>query len=482
MSRSIFDHALQSPGRTAVIRDRTPITYLAFAQRIEAARRHLARQRLKPRAVAVLCVKDVVDTWVLALALQSLGQTTVAIPEAHIIPQLALRDIAGLVVSGAEDIPSLPPGDAVRLVRVPVDVLAGALGEAEGDAPASRSPAGRLMLTSGTTGVIKKVLIEPSTEELQVQRRVALYQLTQESVVNVFDWGPWSSVGLIVPLAAWSVGGAFEVAQPAASGGFAGTFTHAVATPTMLQRLLADPAQRPWPGAPRLWVTGSALSPAVAADTLARLTPNVVQSVASTEVGVWTATPIEKPADVASHLPIPGRVVQVADDGGAPLPVGVVGRVRVDTLPGVAGYHEDPESTRAWFQDGYFYTGDLGVFGEDGRLTLKGRVSDVVVVGEHKIAAETIEGVVQARFPGKTVAAFATPGAGGEELHLVFEGRPRPPVEALKALVAAELMHFPKVHFHVVDTLPRNDRGKLQRFVLKQRILAEWTPPAPADA
>jgi acyl-coenzyme A synthetase/AMP-(fatty) acid ligase len=169
--------------------------------------------------------------------------------------------------------------------------------------------------------------------------------------------------------------------------------------------------------------------------------------------------------------------VQVVDDTGLRLAPGEVGLIRVDALPGAASYYQDEEATRAWFRDGFFYSGDLGQIDADGRLTLHGRVSDVVPVRGIKIAAETIEAQIQRRLSVGAVGVFSTRGDGsGEELHVVFEAGQRPDVEVLKAMVLADLQAFPRVHFHQIDALPRNDRGKLQRFVLKQMILEIWTP------
>jgi hypothetical protein len=70
------------------------------------------------------------------------------------------------------------------------------------------------------------------------------------------------------------------------------------------------------------------------------------------------------------------------------------------------------------------------------------------------------------------VAVFSTPSnSTTDALHVVFE-RDRPEVGDLRLLAAAELVEFPTIHFHVANALPRNDRGKLQRFVLKQATLA----------
>ncbi|MFI4975201.1 MAG: class I adenylate-forming enzyme family protein [Caulobacterales bacterium] len=476
MARRIFDQALKTPHKPAILYNHTSISYREFARRIEGARRYLAGQHLKRRGVAVLCVANTVDAWVLALALRDLGLTTVAAQGPHLIGPMRLRDVVCIVASGAEDLAGLPDGREMRLIRAPIDVLTGASAGRADALPPAKVPGGHMVVTSGTTGAMKKVLVDAASEPGHLAQRIAAFGVTPDTVFNILNWGIWTSIGHMIPTIMWGLGGTVVIRQPAPHAGApqGPDFTHAIATPTMLSEILADPAQAPWPGSPRLFAGGGAVPADLAAEVLRRLTPNLFHIVASTEAGVWCVTPIERPEDVASHRPVPGRVVEVVDEAGRPLPAGEAGLIRVDILPGVDAYHQDPEATRAWFRDGFFYSGDLGRFDAGGRLTIQGRVSDVVVVGEHKIAAETVEAAVENWFPGRTAGVFSTPAQGaGEELHVVFEGA-RPEEPDLRALVAAELPRFPRVHFHVIEALPRNDRGKLQRFILKQRILADW--------
>src|SRR5271169_558058 len=64
---------------------------------------------------------------------------------------------------------------------------------------------------------------------------------------------------------------------------------------------------------------------------------------------------------------------------------------------------DDEVATRAFFYDGYFYPGDLGMFGHDGRLSLRGRASDVINVLGDKIATDPIERALQDRLGAEGV-------------------------------------------------------------------------------
>jgi len=76
-----------------------------------------------------------------------------------------------------------------------------------------------------------------------------------------------------------------------------------------------------------------------------------------------------------------------------------------------------PRATRDFFRDGYFYPGDVGLFGPDGRLSLRGRVSEVVNVLGLKIATGGIEQALQGdrRALKEQLLASADPAARGRE-------------------------------------------------------------------
>ncbi len=475
MSGGLFDQAIRNPDNVAIVHDDTPITYGAFARRIEVVRRRLAGYALRPGGIAVVCGFNLLDGWLVALALRRLGLTTVAIRYPSEVGLLGLRQIAAIVVGESEALGGLPDGGALRVIRVSRDALDGAADDEPSPGPGDIPSGGHLVLTSGTTGKIKKVLIDSVSEPGHLNQRASAFRIDRNTVFNVFNWGLWTSIGHIVPLAVWALGGRVILRRPNTSNGPPPAFTHAIASPAMVAELLANAAQGPWEGAPRFFVGGGRMSEALAAETIRRLTPNLLHIFASTEAGVWCMTPIGDPKDVATHQPVPGRVVQVVGEDGSPLPPEQVGLIRVDALPNAASYYEDEEATRAWFRDGWFYSGDIGLFDGQGRLTVQGRFSDVVVVGGVKLAAEMIEAPIQRQLSVGTVGVFSTPGSEPtDELHVVFERGQRPDVETLRALAATALKDFPKVHFHQVDVLPRNDRGKMQRFVLKQRILETW--------
>ena len=89
---------------------------------------------------------------------------------------------------------------------------------------------------------------------------------------------------------------------------------------------------------------------------------------------------------------MPGMTARIVDpDTGAELPMGETGMVWMRGANVFPGYLNDPEKTAAAFQDGWFITGDLGRFDEDGFLFIEGRLSRFSKIGGEMVPHGTIE-------------------------------------------------------------------------------------------
>ena len=84
-------------------------------------------------------------------------------------------------------------------------------------------------------------------------------------------------------------------------------------------------------------------------------------------------------------------MVEIVDESDRLVPTGKIGRVRVSTAGGPTSYLNDEAATRAFFKDGFFYSGDLAVMRSDGRMALQGRFTDVINVRGAKISPAPIE-------------------------------------------------------------------------------------------
>jgi malonyl-CoA/methylmalonyl-CoA synthetase len=175
-------------------------------------------------------------------------------------------------------------------------------------------------------------------------------------------------------------------------------------------------------------------------------------------------------------FPLPGVDLRITDDHGMPLGAGEVGDVEVrgDCLG--LGYWGLPDATAdatadATTDDGWFVTGDVGFLDDEGRLTLSGRATDLIISGGLNIYPREIEEVLDAvdGVAESAVIGVADPDFG-ERVVAVVVGSPE--VEA--ALVAtseerlARFKHPRRYEF--VDELPRNTMGKVQKTELRERF------------
>jgi len=118
----------------------------------------------------------------------------------------------------------------------------------------------------------------------------------------------------------------------------------------------------------------------------------VIERYGMTETCTLTANPLP-PAE--RRLGSVGRPmfndVAIIDESGNPVAPGAIGEIAARG-PGVFdGYLDDPAATAAAFVDGWFRTGDLGRFDDDGYLTLAGRLKDVINRGGEKIGTMEVE-------------------------------------------------------------------------------------------
>jgi malonyl-CoA/methylmalonyl-CoA synthetase len=184
-------------------------------------------------------------------------------------------------------------------------------------------------------------------------------------------------------------------------------------------------------------------------------------------------------------VPLPGVGVRVVRDDGTACAVGEIGKVEVRGPNVFSGYWHMPEKTAEEFAaDGWFRTGDVGCFGGEGRpdtyLTLVGRSKDLIISGGFNVYPKEIEGYIDA-LPGvveSAVIGLPHPDFGEAVAALVVGSREAPPApEAIIEKLRGRIANFkvPK-RVWVVDELPRNAMGKVQKNLLRERYAATFKP------
>jgi acyl-CoA synthetase (AMP-forming)/AMP-acid ligase II len=178
-----------------------------------------------------------------------------------------------------------------------------------------------------------------------------------------------------------------------------------------------------------------------------------------------------KPGKVG--LPAGPEVAIMADDGSI-LPKGDIGEVVIRGPNVTKGYEANPEANAKAFTDGWFRTGDQGMFDEDGFLLLTGRLKELINRGGEKVSPLEVDGVLSAHPAVAQVLCFAIPHAKlGEEVGaavVLREGMALTERE-LRDFAAKQLADFKvprKVVF--VPEIPKGATGKLMRIGLAEKL------------
>jgi 2-aminobenzoate-CoA ligase len=200
----------------------------------------------------------------------------------------------------------------------------------------------------------------------------------------------------------------------------------------------------------------------------------IIDGIGATELlHIFISHRDDKARPGATGKPVPGYVACVMDEEGRPLPAGKVGRLAVKGPTGCR-YLDDPRQS-TYVKNGWNYTGDAYRIDDDGWFVYEARTDDMIVSAGYNIAGPEVEGALLLH---PAVAECACVAAPDEERGTIVKAfvvlKPGhaaddAQVMALQTFVKKEIApyKYPRA-IEFVDTLPRTDTGKLQRFRLRQ--------------
>ncbi|MDG9970677.1 malonyl-CoA synthase [Achromobacter mucicolens] len=261
--------------------------------------------------------------------------------------------------------------------------------------------------------------------------------------------------------------------------------------PTYYVRLLADPRfNRDVCANMRLFISGSApLLAETFSDFKERSGHPILERYGMSETVMLTSNPYdpalgERLAGTVGRA-LPGVQVRVVDDAGKALAAGEIGNVQVRGPNVFSGYWRMPEKTREEFtEDGWFKTGDVGRWGgesagrtaPDDYLSIVGRSKDLIISGGYNVYPKEIETLID-DMPGVSESAvIGVPHPDfGEAVVAVVVPKDGASLDAsaMQAELKSRIANFkvPK-RVHIIDQLPRNTMGKVQKNVLRDTYKA----------
>ncbi len=372
-----------------------------------------------------------------------------------------IRDSGAVAVLGAADWPDVP------LPRIKLAAGGNPLSEPSGDAAAL------IIYTSGTTGAPKGVVLS---------RRAIAAGL--DGLADAWGWTPDDTLVHGLPLfhvhgLVLGVLGALRVGSrlvhtgrptPGAYASAGGTLFFGV--PTVWGRVCAEPEAAAALRGARLLVSGSAPLPVPVFDQLLSLTGHApVERYGMTETLITLSTRADgerRPGWVG--VPIEGvRTRLVGDDGAAVAHDGeAIGELHVAGATVFDGYLGRPDATEAAMDGEWFRTGDAAVIGSDGFHRIVGRQSmDIIKTGGYKVGAGEVEAALLAHPSVVEAAVVGMPDDDlGQRIVAYVVGAEVDPVALIDHVASTLSVHKRPREIRVVEELPRNAMGKVQKTLL----------------
>jgi malonyl-CoA/methylmalonyl-CoA synthetase len=227
----------------------------------------------------------------------------------------------------------------------------------------------------------------------------------------------------------------------------------------------------------RLFISGSAPLLAETHERFeSRTGHRILERYGMTETNMNTSNPYDGERRAGTvGFPLPDVELKVTDpESGKTLPQGEIGMIEVRGPNVFQGYWQMPEKTAAELrEDGFFITGDLGRIDDDGYVHIVGRGKDLIISGGFNIYPKELEmllddqpGVLESAVIGVPHPDFGETPVG----LLVAEPGATPDLDAIMARAQDELARFKHPRkLIVLDELPRNTMGKVQKNALRER-------------
>lgn len=357
------------------------------------------------------------------------------------------------------------------------------------DVPRASSDLAAILYTSGTTGRSKGAMISHGNLVSNARALVDAWQITDR------DW-------LLHALPIFHIHGLFVACNSLLMAGgsmlFLSKFDAAqmlrllpqvnllMGVPTFYTRLLDQPGlSREAVAHMRLFISGSAPLTAETHKAFSERTGMaILERYGMTETGMNTSNPLDGERIAGTvGFPLPGVELRITDPGQAEptlLPQGEPGMIEVRGPNVFQGYWRMPEKTAEELrEDGYFMTGDIGFVDDRGYVQIVGRNKDMIISGGFNVypkeleeILDTLPGVVESAVIGVPHPDF---GEGVTAVLVASQGQAPSEAQVLAAL-DGKLARFkqPK-RVMVVDALPRNVMGKVQKNVLREQFKALYS-------
>jgi acyl-CoA synthetase (AMP-forming)/AMP-acid ligase II len=209
---------------------------------------------------------------------------------------------------------------------------------------------------------------------------------------------------------------------------------------------------------------------------------NISCTYGMSENGCCSISDFDEDGEVKSETvgpPIRGCEIKITDPDRKEVPTGVVGEIAVRGPNLFSGYYQQPKITEESFDSaGFFYTGDLGKYLENGHLVIAGRKKELIVRGGFNVYPAEVEEQIRMMDAVENVAVMGIPDpVMGEKIVaciICFPDRKAEPQEVV-AFCKKRLANY-KVPNEVVimKEFPTTSIGKTQKFKLQEMMTEQF--------
>jgi long-chain acyl-CoA synthetase len=342
-----------------------------------------------------------------------------------------------------------------------------------------------LIYTGGTTGVSKGAMLTHANISSVIQQFTAWFPNLKDEFQNLMGIYPvFHSAGYSVSqnLPIWNGWCCTLVPKPEAGvivemlDKFHPTFLPGV--PTIYTALLGNEKFRKMDlSFIKGYFGGAAPLPENTLNELKKLHGAIIYDVygATENTALATCTPWGGKVKIGTvGVPLPNTDIKIADleTGTKELPIGEAGEICIKGPQLMTGYYKKPEETAHALRDGFFYTGDIGYFDDEGYLTISDRKKDLIVASGFNVYPKEIDEIlyehpkileaccigVPDEYRGETVKAYIV-------------------IEPGQTLTKEEVISFCKerltaykvpTKIEFIDELPKSAIGKIMRRELRE--------------
>ncbi|MBU9342349.1 AMP-binding protein [Burkholderia multivorans] len=189
-----------------------------------------------------------------------------------------------------------------------------------------------------------------------------------------------------------------------------------------------------------------------------------------------TDDPLEKRTTTVGRVQ-PHLEVKIVDPSGEIVPIGVTGELCTKGYSVMLGYWDDDAKTREVLIDGWMHTGDLATLDAEGYCNIVGRLKDMVIRGGENVYPREIEEFLFRHPKIQSAQVFGVPDPKyGEELcaWIVLRADEQMTEDDVRAFCQGQIAHYkiPR-YIRFVDELPMTVTGKVQKFVMRERMIDE---------